>query len=56
VEDILILLFNHFSPIVGICLSCEDIANQSCAMVDRWRIFASCIFSRPPAAHFRPAF
>jgi len=24
-------------PIVDICLSCEDIARQSCAMVRRWR-------------------
>jgi len=27
------------------CLSCEDIAGQSCAMVSRWRFFAS--FLRP---------
>jgi len=38
------------------CLSCEDMARQSCAMVPRWRFFASCIFSEPPAAHFRHAF
>jgi len=25
--------------IVDTCLSCEDIARQSCAMVPRWRIF-----------------
>jgi len=51
-----VLLFNNFFPIVYTCLSCEDIARQSCAMVPRWRIFASCIFSQPRAAHFRPAF
>ena len=26
-----------FFPIVDTCLSCEDIARQSCAMVRRWR-------------------
>jgi len=49
-----------FFPIVDTCLSCEDIARQSCAMVRRWRFlatfFASCISSEPRAAHFRPAF
>jgi len=49
-----------FFPIVDTCLSCEDIARQSCAMVPRWRslciIFKSCISSEPLAAHFRPAF
>jgi len=39
-----ILLFNTF-PIVDTCLSCEDIAGQSCAMVPRWRVFPS--FLRP---------
>jgi len=33
------LLFNRFFAIVDTCLSCEDIARQSCAMVPRWRIF-----------------
>jgi len=28
-----------FFPIVDTCLSCEDMARQSCAMVPRWRIF-----------------
>jgi len=28
-----------FFPIVDTCLSCEDIARQSCAMVPRWQIF-----------------
>jgi len=28
-----------FFPIVDTCLSCEDIAWQSCAMVPRWPIF-----------------
>ena len=29
------LLLNKFFPIVDTCLSCEDIARQSCAMVPR---------------------
>ena len=40
-----ILLFKNFFPIVDICLSCEDIAGQSCAMVHWWRIFGD--FLRP---------
>jgi len=43
VEDILLL--NKFFPIVDTCLSCEDIARQSCAMVPRWRFLAT--FLRP---------
>ena len=39
------LLFNKIFPIVDACLSCEDIARQICAMVRRWRFFAS--FLRP---------
>jgi len=41
------------------CLSCEDIVRQNCTMVRRCRLFgdffASCIFSEPRAARFRPA-
>jgi len=40
-----ILLLNNFFQIVDMCLSCEDIARQSCALVRRWRVFAS--FLRP---------
>ena len=54
VEEVLVL--NKFFPIVDTCLSCEDMARQSCAMVPRWQFFASCICSEPCAAHFRPAF
>jgi len=57
-EDIL-LLNKFFFPIVDTCLSCEDIARRSCAMVPRWRFlttFASGICSEPQAARFRPAF
>ena len=40
-----ILLFNRFFIlIVDTCLSCEDIAQQSCAMVPRWR-FLRPVFS-----------
>jgi len=42
--------------IVDACLSSEDIARQSCAMVPKWRFFASFISSEPRAAYFRPAF
>jgi len=37
VEDILLL--NKFFPIVDTCLSCEDIARQSCAMAPALRFF-----------------
>jgi len=30
-----------FFPIVDSCLSCEDIARQSCVMVPRWRFLAT---------------
>jgi len=39
VEDVLLL--NKFFPIVDTCLSCEDIARQSCATVPRWRFLAT---------------
>jgi len=40
-EGIEILLFNKFFPIVDICLSCEGMARQRCAMVSRWWLLAS---------------
>jgi len=40
-----ILLSHKLFPIIDICLSWADIAQQSCAMVRRWRLFAS--FLRP---------
>jgi len=46
VEDILLL--NKFCEVFSdfdICLSCEDIAQQSCATVPRWRFLAT--FLRP---------
>ena len=39
-------LFNNFFPIVDTCLSCEDTARQSCAMVPRWRFFCILYFQR----------
>jgi len=36
-----ILLLNKFFPIVDTCLSCEDIAQRSCMMVRRWRLFGN---------------
>ena len=42
------LLLNKFFPTVDTCLSCEDIAQQSCGMVPRWRLFGdflSAVFS-----------
>jgi len=45
-----------FFPIVDTWLRCKDIARQSCAIVPKWRFFASCISREPHAVHFRPAF
>ena len=36
-----ILLLKIFFPIVDKCLSCKDIARQSCGMVLRWRFLAT---------------
>jgi len=49
-----ILLLNKFFPIVDRCLSFEDIARQSCAMVPRWPIFGDFLgpaFSASRAQH-----
>ena len=35
------------------CLSCEDIARQSCAMVSRWRIFGDFLGPAFPASHLQ---
>jgi len=45
------LLFNNFFPIVDMCLSCEDIAWQSCAMVTWWQIFGDFLCPAFPASH-----
>jgi len=36
-----ILMLKIFVPIVDTCLSCKDIARQSCGMVPRWRFSAT---------------
>jgi len=40
-----------FFPIVDTCLSCEDIARQSCAMVPRWRLFGNFLGPALPESH-----
>ena len=46
-----ILLFNKFFFLtVHTCLSCEDIAQQNCAMVPRWRIFGNFLGPAFPAS------
>jgi len=49
-----ILLLKIFFPIVDICLSCEDIAQEICGMVPRWRLFGDflrAVFSASRAQH-----
>jgi len=48
--------YSHLVPVVDMCLSCEDIARQSCAMVSRWRFFGD--FLRPvfSASHVQRTF
>ena len=49
-----IRLLNSFFPIVDTCISCEDIARQSCGMVPRWRRFGDflrTVFSASRAQH-----
>ena len=49
-----ILLLNKFFPIVDKCLSSEDIARRSCAMVPRWRFlttFLRPVFAASPKQH-----
>ena len=35
-----ILLLNKCFPIVDTCVSCKDVARQSCGMVPRWRFLS----------------
>jgi len=44
-------MFNKYFPIVDICLSCEDTARQSCAIVHRWRFFCVLYFSASRTQH-----
>jgi len=55
VEEIL-LLNKFFFPVVDTCLSCEDIARQSCVMVPRWRSWVTfCVlcFQRAVCSRFQ---
>ena len=45
------MLLNKFFPIVDMCLSCKDIARQSCAMVPRWRFLATVLGPAFAASH-----
>ena len=49
--NVMVVLPNTFFPIVDTCLSCEDMARRSCAMVPRWRFLAT--FLRPVVAASR---
>jgi len=40
-----------FFPVVNACLSCEDIARQSCGMVPRWRLFGDFLLAVFSASH-----
>jgi len=45
---------SSFFPIVNTCLSCEDIARQTCGMVPRWGLFGDflrAVFSASRAQH-----
>ena len=46
-----VLLLTNFFPIVNTCLSCEDRACQSCAMVCRWQIFGALLRPAFAASH-----
>ena len=48
-----ILLLNKFFPIIDTCLSCEDMARQSCAMVARWRFFCVLYLQRAACSAFQ---
>jgi len=43
-------MLNKIFPIVDRCLSSEDIARQSCAMVPRWRFLATFLRLAFPAS------
>ena len=43
-------------PMPNVIVALPNIGQQSCAMVPKWRFFASCISSEPRVAHFRRAF
>ena len=46
-------MFNKFFPIVDTCLSCEDTARQTCAIVPKWRFFCVVYFQRAVCSTFQ---
>ena len=52
-EAEILLLNKFFFPIVDTCLSCEDIARQSCGMVPRWRLFCVLHLQRAACSAFQ---
>jgi len=54
VEEVL-LLNKFFFLIVDTCLSCEDIAQQSCTMVRRWRLVGDFLHPAFPASRVQHA-
>jgi len=48
-----VLPFNRFFPIVDTCLSSEDTARQSCAMVPKWQFFCVLYFQRAACSTFQ---
>jgi len=46
-------MFNKFFLIVDTCLSCEDIARQSCVMVPKWRFFCVLYFQWAACSTFQ---
>jgi len=46
-----ILVLNKFFPIVNMCLTCDNIARQSCTMVPRWWIVGDFLLPAFPASH-----
>jgi len=55
VEEVLLMLNEIYFLIVDTCLSCEDTARQSCAMVPRWRFFGDFLanFQRAACSKFQ---
>jgi len=47
-------MLNNFFPILGTCLSCEDIARQICTMVPRWRLFGDFLGPAFPVSRAQP--
>jgi len=48
-----VLLFNKFFSIVNTCVNCEDMAQQICVMVPRWRYFYVLYLQRAECSTFQ---